>query len=141
MGKLKICITSIIPLYKKIFLFFRLFHELVVNTNAKFVCVKVLNSSEHLRIAREVKQPMKHTLLRFPFPGSIYHFCLIKTPGWHVLPSWHLQPTTNSLSVWDWQTGDFWVFRQVPFKLTFHSDTCLLLEGKKKFDFWSFLCG
>ena len=81
MGKLKICITSIIPLYKKIFLFFRLFHELVVNTNAKFVCVKVLNSSEHLRIAREVKQPMKHTLLRFPFPGSIYPFCLIKTPG------------------------------------------------------------
>lgn len=29
---------------------------------------EVLSSSEHLKIAGEVKQPIKHTLMRFKFP-------------------------------------------------------------------------
>lgn len=72
-GKFKIHIISIILLHKKIFfLFFRLFNELVeVNKNAGFASVNMLSSSQHLKITGEVKESIKHTLLRFQFPVSI----------------------------------------------------------------------
>lgn len=84
-------VLYIILLYKNGFLLnLGLFHEVAVNKNAE---VRVLSSSELLKIVWEVEWPIKHILLRFTFPVWIWHFCLIKTLYWHVLVSWHLQLT------------------------------------------------
>lgn len=126
-------VLYIILLYKNGFLFnLGLFHEVAVNKNAE---VRVLSSSELLKIVWEVEWPIKHILLRFTFPVWIWHFCLIKTLYWHVLVSWHLQLSRLPLSLWE-------IDRQLYKKFSvnyFQEYTCLLLEEKKKkFNSWSF---